>query len=114
MVNSGCDDFAEESDAELRKLTICSRHFPTNVIYPSGRLKKNAEPLLYPVNLDDEESVINENVQCHEHYAQIRMLEEKVAQQNAEIEKLRKPINVSRLMLKAKRNNSFTKKDYDR
>ena len=27
-----CDDFAEESDAELRKFRICSRHFPTNII----------------------------------------------------------------------------------
>lgn len=40
LVNSGCDDFAEESDTELRKFSICSRHFSPNMIYPSGRLKK--------------------------------------------------------------------------
>ncbi|KAL6267038.1 hypothetical protein P5V15_000114 [Pogonomyrmex californicus] len=80
LVNSGCDDLAEESDVELRKLRMCSKNFPTNMIYPKGRLKKNAEPLLYPVDFDDE-IFITENVQCHDHYEQIRILKEKVAKQ---------------------------------
>ncbi|KAL6254300.1 hypothetical protein P5V15_014346 [Pogonomyrmex californicus] len=101
LINSGCDDLAEESDAKLRKLRICSRHFPINMIYPKGKLKKNAEPLLYPVDFDDEE-FITENVQCHEHYEQIRILKEKVAKQNAKIQKLRKLLNVSRLKVKTK------------
>ncbi|KYQ47875.1 hypothetical protein ALC60_13084 [Trachymyrmex zeteki] len=52
------DDFAEESDAELRKFRICSKHFSTNMIYPSGRLKKNAEPVLR-FRLEARDKIIN-------------------------------------------------------
>ena len=31
LVNSGCDDFAEESNAELRKFRRCNGHFPTSI-----------------------------------------------------------------------------------
>ncbi|KYN42447.1 Cytochrome P450 6A1, partial [Trachymyrmex septentrionalis] len=58
-------------DARFKTIRIFIR------IYLSGRLKKSAEPLLYPVDLDDKECIINEDVQCHEHYVQICILKKK-------------------------------------
>lgn len=101
LVNSGRDNLAEESDEELRKLRMCSRHFPTNMIYPSGRLRKGAEPLLYPVMSDDPDSINPDDTQCQEHYAQIRILENKLERKNDLITTLKNRINVLRRMVRA-------------
>lgn len=91
LVNSGCDNLVEESDAELRKLRICSRHFALNAIYPSGRLKKNAEPLIYPLESDDEVSVTSNDAIYKE---QIYILEAKLARKNNVIKTLKERNNV--------------------
>lgn len=101
LVNSGRDNLAEESDEELRKLRMCSRHFSTNMMYPSGRLRKGAEPLIYPIVSDEPDSINPDNTQCQEHNAQIRILENKLARKNDLITTLRNRIDVLRRMVRA-------------
>lgn len=86
LVNSGCDNLVEESDAELRKLRICSKHFEPNAIYPGGRLKKDAEPLIYPPESDDEDSVTSTDMRYKE---QLYILKTKLARKNKIIKTLK-------------------------
>lgn len=71
---------------------LCSKHFATSAIYPGGRLKKDAEPFLYPVELNDEDIDNLGDIRLREYY-RIQMLEAQLKRKNRCIRILKKNID---------------------
>lgn len=108
LINSGYDDLVVESDVELYKLRICSKHFSSNAIFSSGRLKKNADPLLYPTESDNKSDTSND-IKDNE---QIQILKAELKHKNNIIRRLNKRNKILTHIVRIKKYNiSFTKKN---